>query len=99
LGKTVQFDVLLAKGSNRFEILEVSDNNSLKASGHVSFVEDASTPFFYDSIDVTKEAYASLADRINLNADDIYKELQLRGYEYGISVFWRKNFGILIELN
>jgi hypothetical protein len=47
--------------------------------------DDATTPFFYDSIDKNINNDKMLCDRIELSGNDVYKELLLRGYEYGES--------------
>jgi len=67
-------DVTVTPGSGQFEI---SENESVVASGRISIMaepgmsdDDGSTPVLD-------------TESLPLNSDDIYKELRLRGYDYG----------------
>ena len=72
LGK-VHFDVTIMPESGYFEILE---GGSVTATGRVVSLENADT-----------EAYIGTEERadfkFDLTTSDIYKELRLRGYDYG----------------
>jgi len=72
----VTFDVTVSPASGRFEIIE---NESVAVSGHISILTEP-------GMSVEDGPTAVLDDRpLPLNSDDIYKELRLRGYDYGPS--------------
>ena len=65
----------MSPGDGQFQICE---NDAVVASGHITvltdsetFDDECSTPVHYDT------------GALSLDADDIYKELRLRGYDYG----------------
>lgn len=70
----VKFEVSLAPSSGHFE---VSEGGSLVVSGQVS-APNSSGNFELD-VSLTDDD----DDDLLLNAGDVYKELRLRGYEYG----------------
>ena len=72
----MKFDVSVSPGSGRFEITE--NNESVVVSGHVSILTQ---PGMSDDGPTVVLDDGSLP----LSSDDIYKELRLRGYEYGPS--------------
>ncbi|ESO84944.1 hypothetical protein LOTGIDRAFT_235996 [Lottia gigantea] len=73
---TVKLDVSIMKASGDFEICE---NGNLSVSGNIQVVDNTDSEYF--------EPDASLDDQvkegIDLSKADIYKELRLRGYDYG----------------
>ncbi len=68
----MRFDVSLTPGTGYFELL---NKESLLASGRVRGI-DATT-------DSDISTTSSTSDEHSLSSDDIYKELSLRGYNYG----------------
>uniref|UniRef100_A0A673C4U0 Fatty acid synthase n=1 Tax=Sphaeramia orbicularis TaxID=375764 RepID=A0A673C4U0_9TELE len=85
----VQLEVHLMPATNKFE---VSENGNLAVSGKVSLLEDAALDSFHSRI--RKEANTGNCDpKTRLVAPDIYKELRLRGYDYG------KTFQGILESN
>lgn len=56
------------------------EEDSLLATGRIYFA-NAETPFFYEGHQKPSDDWVT--ERIELNANDVYKELKLRGYEYG----------------
>ena len=74
---SVKLDVVLTPGNGCFEIM---DGDQLAASGKITVVED-DKPFFYS--DLQKIQTSDVAERIELDTEDAYKEFLLRGYEYG----------------
>ncbi|XP_068199679.1 fatty acid synthase [Antennarius striatus] len=76
---SVQLEVRLMPATNKFE---VSENGSLTVSGKVSILEDAVLDSFHRQIS-QQAANDSDEPKMNLTARDIYKELRLRGYDYG----------------
>ncbi|KAL6094787.1 fasn [Pungitius sinensis] len=86
---SVQLKVHLMPATNRFE---VSENGNLSVSGKVSILEDAALDSFHSQI--SQEAADSDDDpKMKLTTHDIYKELRLRGYDYG------KTFQGILESN
>lgn len=70
---TVQFEVSLAPSSGHFE---VSEGGGLVVSGRISAASS--------SVDLELDiSSAENEDGLLLNAGDVYKELRLRGYDYG----------------
>ncbi|KAL6475465.1 hypothetical protein MHYP_G00165050 [Metynnis hypsauchen] len=86
---SVQLEVRLMPATNRFE---VSENGNLAVSGKVSVLEDTALDTFRSQLaePVTMEAEDP---KLHLKAGDIYKELRLRGYDYG------KTFQGILESN
>ena len=70
-------DVSVSPGSGQFEICE---NDSVVASGRITMLTESGTP---DDDDLPTPVLE--AGPLPLNSDDIYKELRLRGYDYGPS--------------
>uniref|UniRef100_G3NC33 Fatty acid synthase n=1 Tax=Gasterosteus aculeatus TaxID=69293 RepID=G3NC33_GASAC len=88
-GGSVQLKVHLMPATNRFE---VSENGNLAVSGKVSVLEDAALDSFHGQIG--RPAGDSAEDpSMKLSTHDIYKELRLRGYDYG------KTFQGILESN
>uniref|UniRef100_UPI0037E9BFCC fatty acid synthase n=1 Tax=Semicossyphus pulcher TaxID=241346 RepID=UPI0037E9BFCC len=86
---TVQLEVRLMPATNKFE---VSENGNLTVSGKVSLLQDAALDSFHSQ--VNKQAANNKDDpKMKLAAPDIYKELRLRGYDYG------KTFQGILESN
>ncbi|XP_051529897.1 fatty acid synthase [Myxocyprinus asiaticus] len=86
---SVQLEVRLMPATNRFE---VSENGNLAVSGKVSVFEDAGLNTFH--AELAKPMATNQEDpRLHLKAGDIYKELRLRGYDYG------KSFQGILESN
>jgi len=71
---TVKLGVTVSPGSGQFEICE---HDSVVASGRISFLKESIVPD--DECPKPVETTKPLA----LTSEDIYKELRLRGYEYG----------------
>lgn len=84
----VQLEVRLMPATSRFE---VSENGSLTVSGKVSILEDSALDSFNGEI--SREAADRSDASMKLNAHEIYKELRLRGYDYG------KTFQGILESN
>jgi len=70
----VKLDVTVSPGSGQFEICE---NDSVVASGHISLLTEPEVS------DDDRPTPVLDTGPLPLNADDIYKELRLRGYDYG----------------
>lgn len=70
-GETVRLTVMILVGTGRFEI---SDNRFPLATGFISEIENP-TP-------IPESPQPPLSKLPFLNADDFYKELRLRGYQY-----------------
>ncbi|XP_051523082.1 fatty acid synthase-like [Myxocyprinus asiaticus] len=86
---SVQLEVRLMPATNRFE---VSENGNLAVSGKVNVLEDAALDAFH--AELAKPVAAEQEDpKLHLKAGDIYKELRLRGYDYG------KTFQGILESN
>ncbi|XP_016106540.1 fatty acid synthase-like [Sinocyclocheilus grahami] len=86
---SVQLEVRLMPATNRFE---VSENGNLAVSGKVSVLEDAGLDAFH--AELNKPMAVDKEDpKLLLKARDIYKELRLRGYDYG------KTFQGILESN
>ncbi|XP_040922555.1 fatty acid synthase-like [Toxotes jaculatrix] len=86
---SVQLEVHLMPATSRFE---VSENGNLAVSGKVSILEDAGLESFHSQI--SRKAASNDEDpKMKLTAHDIYKELRLRGYDYG------KTFQGILESN
>ncbi|TKS90319.1 Fatty acid synthase [Collichthys lucidus] len=76
---SVQLEVRLMPATNKFE---VSENGNLAASGKVSILEDAALNSFHSQIN-QRPSKNSGDPKMKLTANEIYKELRLRGYDYG----------------
>lgn len=86
---SVQLEVRLMPATNRFE---VSENGNLAVSGKVSVLEDSGLDAFH--AELNKPITADNEDpKLRLKSGDIYKELRLRGYDYG------KTFQGILESN
>ncbi|KAF4106419.1 fatty acid synthase [Onychostoma macrolepis] len=86
---SVQLEVRLMPATNHFE---VSENGNLAVSGKVSVLEDAGLEAFH--AELNKPMAVDKEDpKLLLKAGDIYKELRLRGYDYG------KTFQGILESN
>lgn len=76
---SVQLEVRVMPATNKFE---VSENGNLAVSGKVSILEDTALDSFRNQ--VSEQAVTNSGDpRLKLTAHDVYKELRLRGYDYG----------------
>ncbi|XP_046888952.1 fatty acid synthase isoform X1 [Hypomesus transpacificus] len=86
---SVQLEVRLMPATNKFE---VSENGNLTVSGKVSLLEEAALDSFHAQIGqpIAKD---NSDPKLKLTAGDIYKELRLRGYDYG------KTFQGILESN
>ncbi|XP_074648828.1 fatty acid synthase-like isoform X2 [Tubulanus polymorphus] len=71
---SVKFEVTIMQGTGEFEIIE---SGGLVASGKIRALEGAVHSTTYQSIEETEK------DLLRLQAEDVYKELRLRGYDYG----------------
>ena len=71
----VKFEVTISPGSGHFEVCE---NGSLVVSGRVYQPEQPYSVPNKDSAEVTSENGTH-----KLTSRDVYKELRLRGYDYG----------------
>ena len=72
---SVKLDVTVSPGNGQFQICE---NESVVASGRLTILTEPDTS-------EDDECPTSVVDTgpLPLNSDDIYKELRLRGYDYG----------------
>ncbi|XP_048467070.1 fatty acid synthase-like [Rhincodon typus] len=86
---SVQLEVRLMPASNRFE---VSENNSLAVSGKISVLEETALNDFRNQLNASAK-FEDTDMTSCLSPRDVYKELRLRGYEYG------KNFQGILETN
>ncbi|XP_062930495.1 fatty acid synthase [Mobula hypostoma] len=86
---SVQLEVRLMPASNRFE---VSENSNLAVSGKVSLLEETALDDFKKQVKTNSKS-EDTETAFRLSARDIYKELRLRGYEYG------KHFQGILESN
>ncbi|RXM33832.1 Fatty acid synthase [Acipenser ruthenus] len=86
---SVQLEVRLMPASNKFE---VSENGNLAVSGKVSLLEEAALNNFRNQMDVPPEG-TDCNPKLRLTSSEIYKELRLRGYDYG------KTFQGILESN
>lgn len=73
----VRLDVVISPGNGHFEIL---DGEQLAASGRI-YIPDDDKPFYYG--DFKDIQTSKIAERVELDTEDAYKEFLLRGYEYG----------------
>ncbi|XP_013881248.1 fatty acid synthase [Austrofundulus limnaeus] len=75
---SVQLEVHLMPATNKFE---VSENGNLVVSGKVSILEEASLDSFHNHLN--QQFVGNCDTKMKLKAADVYKELRLRGYDYG----------------
>ncbi|KAM4525814.1 fatty acid synthase [Fundulus diaphanus] len=75
---SVQLEVHLMPATNKFE---VSENGNLVVSGKVSIREDADLHSF--QVPINQEDEKINDPSMKLKSHDVYKELRLRGYDYG----------------
>lgn len=85
---SVQLEVRLMPATHRFEI---SENGNLAVSGKVSLSEDHE--FYIQGLKAMTANDMEKDPKLKLKAPEIYKELRLRGYEYG------KTFQGILESN
>ncbi|XP_059181217.1 LOW QUALITY PROTEIN: fatty acid synthase [Centropristis striata] len=86
---SVQLKVHLMPATSKFE---VSENGNLTVSGKVCVLEDAALDAFHSQIN--NQPVSDHCDpKLKLTAHDVYKELRLRGYDYG------KSFQGILESN
>lgn len=69
---TVKFNINILNGSGEFELLEAG---SLTVSGRVKL-------FTESTVENQFEHHSIISEQMDLNPDDFYKELRLRGYQY-----------------
>jgi len=69
---TIKFDINIFHGSGEFELLE---GGTLTVIGGIKIL----TP---NSDENQIEHLATISEQMELNSDDFYKELRLRGYQY-----------------
>ncbi|KAM6897707.1 fatty acid synthase [Xenentodon cancila] len=86
---SVQLEVRLMPATNRFE---VSENGNLTVSGKVNILEDTALDLFQKQIS-HQVSNNDEDSKMKLKAHDVYKELRLRGYDYG------KTFQGILESN
>ncbi|CAI5456722.1 unnamed protein product [Caenorhabditis angaria] len=75
--KPIKLDVILTPGNGYFEIIS---DEQVAASGKI-YIPDENQPFYYGKLEDIRTS--EIADRIELDTEDAYKEFLLRGYEYG----------------
>ena len=71
---SVKLNVSVSPDNGQFQI---GENNSLVAGGRITILTESETP------DDDCPTPVLDAGPLLLNSDDIYKELRLRGYDYG----------------
>ncbi|KAG7491726.1 hypothetical protein MATL_G00007310 [Megalops atlanticus] len=86
---SVQLEVRLMPATNKFE---VSENGNLAVSGKVSVLEEKALDTFHSQMSQPVPEGEN-DPKLRLTASDIYKELRLRGYDYG------KTFQGILESN
>ncbi|ESO05744.1 hypothetical protein HELRODRAFT_99033 [Helobdella robusta] len=74
----VRLDVCMTPSSGYFE---VSESSSLVVSGHVMAADETALNDFFDETSLLSSMQST--STLSLKTTDIYKELKLRGYEYG----------------
>uniref|UniRef100_A0AAY5EZH5 Fatty acid synthase n=1 Tax=Electrophorus electricus TaxID=8005 RepID=A0AAY5EZH5_ELEEL len=75
---SVQLEVGLMPATNRFE---VSENGNLAVSGKVNVLEEKALDSFLSQM--AEPVSLEVEEAKPLEAGDVYKELRLRGYDYG----------------
>ncbi|KAM8947762.1 fatty acid synthase isoform 2-T2 [Pelodytes ibericus] len=77
----VQLEVRFMPASKRFE---VSENGNLTTSGKISIMEENTLNDFRNQlVDDTLNKNQDMDQDFSLTTKDVYKELRLRGYDYG----------------
>uniref|UniRef100_A0A915IQV0 Malonyl-CoA:ACP transacylase (MAT) domain-containing protein n=1 Tax=Romanomermis culicivorax TaxID=13658 RepID=A0A915IQV0_ROMCU len=79
MSRAVKFGVTVSTVNGDFEIIE---SDSLAASGRIT-ISDEDTPFYYDKVEKYTSDSKTKNEKIQLLTPDVYKEMLLRGYEYG----------------
>ncbi|XP_053308944.1 fatty acid synthase [Spea bombifrons] len=77
---SVQLEVRLMPSSKRFE---VSENGNLTAGGKISIMEENTLSDFQNQLTSHQNENYDVTSDFPLSDKDIYKELRLRGYDYG----------------
>ncbi|CAJ0579052.1 unnamed protein product, partial [Mesorhabditis spiculigera] len=77
LTKPIKLDCVITPGTGQFEIIF---DDQVAASGHI-YIPDDTQPAYYGKLEDIRTS--EIADRIELDTEDAYKEFLLRGYEYG----------------
>jgi len=72
----VQLDINFTTGTGQFEILE---SNQVAASGKISIPEQSEIP----EMSAEEAKRFPIKQQFALTGSEVYKELRLRGYEYG----------------
>ncbi|KFD52748.1 hypothetical protein M513_06404 [Trichuris suis] len=80
LSHPIKFNISVGWATGNFEILE---GDSLAASGRITIVPDEERSSLYENF--SHVPLSEECERIELTTADVYKELLLRGYEYGKS--------------
>uniref|UniRef100_A0A8C5H966 Fatty acid synthase n=1 Tax=Gouania willdenowi TaxID=441366 RepID=A0A8C5H966_GOUWI len=75
---SVQLEVHITPATNRFE---VSENGNLAVSGKVSPLEEAALQSFHHHI--CQQDFKEDEQQLRLTSREVYRELRLRGYDYG----------------
>ncbi|KAJ1364192.1 hypothetical protein KIN20_024223 [Parelaphostrongylus tenuis] len=75
--KPIKLDCVVTPGNGMFEILS---EEQVAASGRI-YIPEENQPFYYGKLSDIRTS--EIADRIELDTEDAYKEFLLRGYEYG----------------
>lgn len=73
---TVKFLINIFDGTGEFELCE---NGSVAVSGRIRLPEDIKK----EQLDLPELTPAVSSEMLELNASDVYKDLRLRGYDYG----------------
>lgn len=76
----IQLEVQLLPASGYFN---VSENGNLTVSGKISILEENGLKNFQNDLSLSVAADCNSDTSFQLSAGDIYKELRLRGYDYG----------------
>ncbi|VDO39253.1 unnamed protein product [Haemonchus placei] len=77
LTKPIKLDCVVTPGNGQFEIIS---EEQVAASGRI-YIPEENQPFYYGKLSDIRTS--EIADRIELDTEDAYKEFLLRGYEYG----------------
>jgi len=82
LSKATKFNVSVSFINGDFEIVE---SDSVCCTGRIQMLDETANanPFYYEHLKEQDVIQDQESEKIELNRQDIYKELQLRGYEYG----------------
>lgn len=76
---SVKFSVNILNGSGDFELME---GGSLTVSGRVAAYDENAVDHYRLEHHHPTTTAAAMSDKWDLDADDFYKELRLRGYQY-----------------